>query len=285
MNYRGRFAPSPTGPLHFGSLVAALASYLDARAHQGQWLVRIEDLDPLRESTGAADGILRSLEAHGLLWDEDVRFQSRRHDAYDTILDQWRQQDRIYPCACSRKELQAHDGRHPRQCRQSPDWNQASPFALRFRTPARQGTWPDRLLGKQDYRLQGEPDDFIVRRKEGYYAYHLAVVLDDIDQGINAIVRGQDLLGLTPFHLLLYEALDAPVPSYLHVPLVYNHSGQKLSKQTGAPALDDSRANDNIAQALKALNHGLPEPLRKAPVQEQLAWGIENWRVPALRGH
>lgn len=282
MNYRGRFAPSPTGPLHFGSLVAALASYLDARAHQGQWLVRIEDLDPLRESRGAADDILATLEAHCLFWDEAVRFQSQRHDAYESVLTAWREQDRIYPCACSRKELQAHGGRHPRNCRNAPDWNQAPPFALRFRAEDRQGTWQDRLLGLRNYRIAGEADDFIVRRKEGYYAYHLAVVVDDIDQGINAVVRGQDLLELTPLHLLLYEALAAPVPSYLHVPLIYNHEGQKLSKQTGAPAIDASQASTNIAQAMRALNHALPEPLESAPVPEQLAWGIENWHIPAL---
>ena len=282
MSYRGRFAPSPTGPLHFGSLVAALASYLDARAHQGQWLVRIEDLDPLRESPGAADSILASLEAHGLYWDEGVRLQSQRHDAYDSVLARWQQQDRIYPCACSRKELQANGGHHPRNCRDSPDWNQPPPFALRFRTHVHQGTWQDRLLGLQHYRMEGETDDFIVRRKEGYHAYHLGVVVDDIDQGINAIVRGQDLLELTPFHLLLYAALEAPAPSYLHAPLVYNRMGQKLSKQTGAPALEASQASTNIAEAMKALNHTLPEPLMHAPVHEQLAWGIENWHIPAL---
>jgi glutamyl-Q tRNA(Asp) synthetase len=282
MNYRGRFAPSPTGPLHFGSLVAALASYLDARAHQGQWLVRIEDLDPLRESPGATDSILASLEAHGLYWDEGIRFQSQRHDAYESVLAQWQEQDRIYPCACSRKELQANSGHHPRNCRDSPDWNQPPPFALRFRTHAHQGVWQDRLLGHQNYQIQGEADDFIVRRKEGYYAYHLAVVVDDIDQGINAIVRGQDLLDLTPFHRLLYESLEAPAPSYLHVPLVYNHSGQKLSKQTGAPALDASQASANIAHAMTALNHRLPGSLTGAPVHDQLAWGIENWHIPAL---
>lgn len=282
MSYRGRFAPSPTGPLHFGSLVAALASYLDARARQGHWLVRIEDLDPLRESPGAADSILESLEAHGLHWDEGVRFQSQRHDAYESVLARWQQQDRIYPCTCSRKELQANGGHHPRNCRESPDWNQPAPFAVRFRTQPHEGIWRDRLLGPQSYRIRGEIDDFILRRKEGYYAYHLAVVVDDIDQGINAIVRGQDLLELTPFHLLLYEALGSPAPSYLHAPLVYNHSGQKLSKQTGAPALDADRASSNIAQAMRALNHGLPEPLMRAPVHEQLAWGIEHWHIPAL---
>lgn len=285
MSYRGRFAPSPTGPLHFGSLVAALASYLDARAHQGRWLVRMEDLDPLRESPGAADSILASLEAHGLTWDEEVRFQSQRHASYDAILAHWRGEGRIYPCPCSRKELQQHNGQHPRNCRESPDWDQPPPVALRFRMEPRQGSWEDRLLGRQHFRIEGEKDDIIVRRKEGYYAYHLAVVADDIDQRINAVVRGQDLLDLTPIHLQLYDALGHPAPSYLHVPLVYNDKGQKLSKQTGAPPLDDRYARPSIARAMAALNHPLPASLTSAPVDEQLAWGIENWQIPTLRGH
>lgn len=285
MNYRGRFAPSPTGPLHFGSLVAALASYLDARAHQGQWLVRVEDLDPLREPPGAADAILASLEAHGLYWDEGVRFQSQRHAAYEAVLERWRAEGRTYPCACSRKELQAHDGEHPRDCRNNPDWEQTAPHALRFRMEPGEGSWRDRLLGDQPYRLHGARDDIVVRRKEGFYAYHLAVVVDDIDQGINAIVRGQDLLELTPIHLRLYEALQSPPPSYLHIPLVYNDRGQKLSKQTGAPALDDSRASANIAQAMTALNRPLPASLAEAPVREQLEWGIGNWHVPTPGEH
>lgn len=282
MSYRGRFAPSPTGPLHFGSLVAALASYLDARSQQGEWLVRIEDLDPQREMPLAADGILATLEAHGLAWDGPVRFQSAQAPLYDSILARWRREGWIYPCSCSRREMQAHQGHHPRRCRQQPDWHQKGAKALRFYVDHRCGFWQDRLLGRQPFRLSGEPDDFIVRRKEGFYAYHLAVVADDIDQGINAIVRGQDLLELTPYHLLLYEALRAPVPGYLHIPLVHNHSGQKLSKQTGATAIRPELASNNLTRGMAVLNHPLPAALQGAPVNEQLAWGISHWSVSRL---
>ena len=284
MTYRGRFAPSPTGPLHFGSLVAALASWLDARAHRGQWLVRIEDLDPLRESPEATDAILASLHHHGLLWDESVRYQSQRSDAYDTILAHWRQQQRIYPCACSRTALRANNGYHGAQCRTHPDWDQSGPVALRFKVPAKQGQWQDRLLGPQHYELNGEPDDVVVRRKEGFYAYHLAVVVDDIDQGITDIVRGQDLLELTPVHLQLYEALQAAPPSYLHIPLMLNESGQKLSKQNQAPALDDARAPDNLWQALRALGLKPPEELAPEGVEPLLDWAVSHWDTAPLKG-
>ena len=283
MSYRGRFAPSPTGPLHFGSLVAALASYLDARAHRGQWLVRIEDLDPLREDPTACDRIVATLRAHGLVSDEPIRFQSNQSSYYDDVLARWRQEGRIYPCACSRKEMQASGGYHRRRCRQQPDWQQDRSCALRFRVHPRRGFWHDRLLGRQQFLMEGEPDDFIVRRKEGFHAYHLAVVTDDIDQGINAVVRGRDLLELTPFHLLLYEALGEPLPSYLHVPLVTSRAGQKLSKQTGAAALETASAARNITMAMDVLNHPVPEALRGTPVNEQLAWGIANW-CPAWLG-
>ncbi len=282
MIYRGRFAPSPTGPLHFGSLVAALASWLDARAQRGQWLVRVEDLDPLRESPEATDAILASLQRHGLHWDESVRYQSERSEAYDAILAQWRQQQRIYPCACSRKALGGNNGFHPAQCRTHPDWNQPAPVALRFKMPTKQGQWQDRLLGSRSYELKGEPDDVVVRRKEGFYAYHLAVVVDDIDQGITDIVRGQDLLELTPVHLQLYEALQATPPSYLHIPLMLNEAGQKLSKQNQAPALDDTRAADNLWHALQSLGLTPPKELKKASVEALLDWGVSHWDTAPL---
>ncbi len=285
MTYRGRFAPSPTGPLHAGSLVAAVASYLDARAHGGRWLVRMEDLDPLRESPQAADQILASLEAHGLEWDESVRFQSQRSAAYEELLTQWRHAGVIYPCACSRKQLNANQGRHPGQCRDFPDWHSSEPVALRFAVPDRTDHWNDQLLGPQHYQLQAEIDDFIVRRKEGFYAYHLAVVCDDIDQGITDIVRGQDLLELTPLHLLLYETMKEPAPRYSHIPLVCNNQGQKLSKQNRAPALDDSRASDNLVHALSMLGQKPPAELYRSLPDAILQWGVDNWDRSPLVGH
>ncbi|MDX1589173.1 MAG: tRNA glutamyl-Q(34) synthetase GluQRS [Oleiphilaceae bacterium] len=282
MNYCGRFAPSPTGPLHQGSLVAALASYLDARAHQGRWLLRIEDLDPLRESDSARDRILASLEAHGLHWDGPVRYQSQQHRAYEQRLAQWRQQGRLYPCHCSRKELQASQGRHPRHCRQSPDWHRTGPHALRFALNDTEDHWQDRLLGEIPYALHAELDDPVLKRKEGYYAYHLGVVSDDIDQGVNQVVRGQDLLEATPIHRALYQALEQTPPEYLHIPLLCNEQGQKLSKQTHAPALDDSQASANLWSALRSLFQSPPADLQPAPVTEILQWAIQHWHLEPL---
>ncbi len=284
MAYRGRFAPSPTGPLHFGSLVAALASFLDARACGGTWLVRIEDLDPLRESPGAASRILDDLRAHQLIPDEPVWYQSQRSDAYDDALAKLRHRNRLYPCACSRRELSDHGGHHPRHCRDRPDWEQPEPFALRFPVDNRSGSWRDRVLGDQPFRLERETDDVVLRRKEGFHAYHLAVVVDDVAQGINQVVRGQDLAELTPIHLCLYEALDETPPDYLHFPVVCDARGQKLSKQAGALPIDPAAAPRNISQALVALAHRPPPGLYGAPVDQQLAWAIDAWAPERLEG-
>jgi len=283
MAYCGRFAPSPTGPLHLGSLVSALASFLDARRHQGSWLVRIEDLDPLRESVTARDQILASLEAHGLHWDGTVRYQSQRHDAYEALLENLQQQALLYPCPCSRKELNANQGYHPRHCRQQPDWQTRAPCALRFCLDDRTECWEDRLLGPQAFTLTAEKDDPVLRRKEGFYAYHLAVVCDDLDQGVTDVVRGQDLLSSTPIHLALYRALAVTPPRYLHLPLVRNATGQKLSKQNHAPALDDQRAGHNLWTALTWLGQAPADDLQRAPVTEILTWAQEHWREEPLR--
>lgn len=282
MAYRGRFAPTPTGPLHFGSLVAALASFLDARACNGAWLVRIEDLDALRESPGAARRIMDDLTAHQLIPDESVWYQSQRSDAYNEILAKLRRLDRLYPCPCSRRELSDHGGHHPRHCRDLPDWEQPEPFALRFPVEGRSECWRDRVLGDQPLRLKRETDDVVLRRKEGFHAYHLAVVVDDIAQGINQVVRGQDLAELTPIHLCLYETLGETPPDYLHFPVVCDAKGQKLSKQAGALPIDASAAPHNISQALVALAHRPPDRLYGAPVEQQLDWAISTWNPKRL---
>lgn len=283
MAYRGRFAPSPTGPLHFGSLVAALASFVDARAHNGTWLLRIEDIDPLREEPGATKRILDALTAHQLIPDEPVWYQSQRREAYAVTLTDLQRRGQLYPCPCSRSELNDHGGRHPRACRTHPDWQQPEPFALRFPIDDRSDTWHDRLLGLQPFLLERETSDVVLRRKEGFHAYHLAVVVDDIAQGINQVVRGQDLVELTPIHLCLYEALGATPPAYLHFPVVCNEKGQKLSKQAGALAIDASSAPRNISRALVALAHRPPDRLYEAPVEQQLAWAIRTWDPQRLK--
>ncbi len=280
--YRGRFAPSPTGPLHFGSLVTAVASYVEARVHQGQWLIRIEDLDPLREPPEATGQILRSLDAHGLFPDEPVRFQSRRHDAYQDAINRLLASGRAYRCPCSRKELQANNGRHPRHCREAGLQPGDRPFAVRFALHDEQCHWQDALLGPQHQEVQAELDDPVILRKEGFYAYQLAVVVDDIDQGITDVVRGSDLLDMTAQQQQIFRALGAEPPRWLHIPVILNEQGQKLSKQTHAPALDDDRASENLFRALDALGQEPPASLQTSSPDEILAWACSHWRRRAI---
>lgn len=280
--YRGRFAPSPTGPLHFGSLVTALASYVEARVHRGQWLVRIEDLDPLREPPEATGQILQALEAHALAPDEPVRFQSRRHSAYQAAIDDLLARGHAYRCPCSRKELQAHGGRHPHACRTRPPSPQQRPFAVRFKLHDEDCHWQDQLLGPQRHPVRAELDDPVILRKEGFYAYQLAVVVDDIDQGITDVVRGSDLLDMTAQQQQIYRALGARPPRWLHIPVIRNEQGQKLSKQTHAPALDNSRASANLVDALRALGQNPPNGLAQARLEQILAWACSHWRRQAI---
>lgn len=277
--YRGRFAPSPTGPLHFGSLVTALASYFEARTRDGEWLVRIEDLDPLRESPEAAEQILHSLQAHGLRWDGEVRYQSSRLTTYRLVADELMDLGRAYYCGCSRKELKAHEGRHPYRCRngaQSPD---DRPLAIRFALQDEQAQWHDRILGGQHQSVRAEVDDPVIIRKEGFIAYQLAVVVDDIDQGITDVVRGSDLLETTAQQRQIFQALEGQVPGWAHIPVVLNHDGQKLSKQNHAPALDDSRPSDNLWNALSSLGQRPPRSLRSEAPTGILAWAREHWSL------
>jgi glutamyl-Q tRNA(Asp) synthetase len=281
--YRGRFAPSPTGPLHFGSLVTALASYLDARAHRGTWLVRMEDLDPLRESPEAVDQILASLTAHGLESDESIRFQSRCHPRYQRIIDQLVQQGRAYRCVCSRKQLQANDGRHPNQCREGSVDVDGQPYAVRFGLENENSVWQDRLLGQQHQPVHAETDDPVIQRKEGFYAYQLAVVADDIDQRITHVVRGSDLLDMTAQQCQIYRALNADPPSWMHIPVIVNDQGQKLSKQNLAPALDDSRPADNLLSALAALGQDLSGLPNRLAVDAILQTATERWQPSRIQ--
>jgi glutamyl-Q tRNA(Asp) synthetase len=289
---RGRFAPSPTGPLHLGSLVTAVASYLDAKALGGQWLVRIEDVDTPRTVPGAADAILRSLEAHGLEWDgaSGVMVQSQRIDAYREALAQLGAH--VYPCGCSRREIAsgtAGEIRYPGICRAGlPAGREAR--AYRVRVPDdRTIAYEDRLIGKRYESLETTCGDFVLLRADGIFAYQLAVVVDDAEQGITDVVRGVDLLDSTARQVYLYELLGSrPVPKYLHVPVVREPvSGEKLSKQTNAPPLDDLRASDSLWLALEFLSQDPPADLRRARPTELLGWGVAHWnpqRLSAGRG-
>jgi glutamyl-Q tRNA(Asp) synthetase len=279
----GRFAPSPTGPLHFGSLVAALGSYLDARAQGGRWVVRIEDVDEPRTQPGAGDAILATLEACGFEWDGPVVVQSQRTGSYREALDHLEAAGQVYPCGCTRKEIAdsalASDGAriYPGTCRHGLGPGRSA-RAYRVRTDATPIEFTDRLQGPQSQALSREVGDFVLFRADGYFAYQLAVVVDDAAQGITAVVRGADLLDSTARQIHLQRLLRLPTPSYLHLPVALNAAGEKLSKQTGAtPAGPQS-----VADAFAFLNHAPPADLRGAPPSELLAWGVAQWDVARL---
>lgn len=282
--YIGRFAPSPTGPLHFGSLVAAVASWLDARAVAGQWRLRMEDLDRPRCEPGAADTILRQLEAYGLHWDGAVLVQSQRDDAYTAALAVLKEQNAVYPCACTRSQLaqapRNHEGEilYPGNCRNGVPAD-AVARAWRVCVPDVSLHFHDRIHGNLQQNLAREVGDFIVRRADGLFAYQLAVVVDDALQGITHVVRGADLLWNTPRQIYLQSLLAAPSPLYAHVPLITNAAGQKLSKQTRAPALPQTGRAAAMASALAALGHPPPAGLAGAAPAEQLTWASAHWQI------
>jgi glutamyl-Q tRNA(Asp) synthetase len=271
----GRFAPSPTGPLHFGSLVAAVASWLDARRHGGRWLLRMEDLDPPREVPGAADAILRSLEAFGLHWDGPVLYQSTRHEAYREALAKLRASGMTYDCGCTRREVGKRgrpglDGPvYPGTCRNGLPPGKR-PRAVRVRTGPGVIGFADRMQGSIRQDLAREVGDFIICRADGLYAYQLAVVVDDAHQGITHVVRGADLLDSTPRQILLQRLLGLSTPAYLHHPLVLTPGGEKLSKQTHAPPVDDSDPVPALLRALRFLGETVPEHGEDGSVEEVL---------------
>jgi len=277
----GRFAPSPTGPLHLGSLYTAVASYLDARSRGGRWLVRIEDLDGPRCVPGAVDLILRTLEHHALHWDGAVTYQHERLASYQAALEQLGKAGLTYRCTCSRSRLP--DAIYPGYCRTRPT-AAGQPAALRVIAPARSIAFADLLQGNFEQRLDRDVGDFVVLRRDGIVAYQLAVVVDDIAQQITHVVRGADLLDNTPRQLLLFEYLHAPAPHYAHVPLLVDRTGAKLSKRTMAHAIDDTQASANLALILSLLHHPPPAGLRHASPDELLHWAIGAWdlkRLPA----
>ncbi len=281
---RVRFAPSPTGSLHFGSLLAALASYLDARAHHGQWLVRMEDLDPPREVKGAADQILQTLEQFGLEWDGAVWYQSRRHDRYQQVLQQLIDQHQAYRCYCSRQQISLrHSPVYDGYCRPSNQINRTldpnQPAATRLKVDETTIVFDDAIQGQQQQRLDTEVGDFVIRRKDGLYAYQLAVVIDDADQGVNQIVRGYDLLSSTSRQIYLQQRLGITPPQYSHIPILVNSQGQKLSKQTYASAIDPNQPTASLFQALRLLGQNPPQHLRATSTREMLDWGVQHWQL------
>ena len=278
--YVGRFAPSPTGRLHMGSMVAALASWLDARSKGGTWLLRMEDLDPPREVPGAADDILRTLEAFGLTWDGEVVYQSDRHALYSEALESLKRDGHAFGCICTRKDLAstAVDGLYPGTCKAGLPEGE-TPRSWRFDMPKAAQRWEDH--GRGPSSVAGDSmGDFVLKRADGHWAYHLAVVVDDADQGVTHVVRGADLWTSTAAHMALQQAMNLHTPEYVHVPLVKNDLGQKLSKQTRAQPVSPRDAANVLAKACQALGQPIPDvDSPHAMLQEALA----SWDVSKLR--
>lgn len=274
--YRGRFAPSPSGALHFGSLIAALGSFLQARANRGAWLVRIEDIDPPREVPGAAAAILRELERLGLHWDEPVVYQRARDAAHRAALERLRALDLVYRCRCSRRV--AGPGPYPGTCRELGLGAEVA-GAERLRVNELPIAFTDMLRGQHAENLAFSCGDFVIWRVEDWPAYHLAVVVDDAAAGITEVVRGGDLLAATPRHIWLQKCLDLPTPAYCHLPLALDVDGSKLSKQTLAAPIAGVPASLLLAGALRFLGHQPPLALTGAPARELLDWAVAHWRA------
>lgn len=278
--YIGRFAPTPSGFLHFGSLVAALASWLDARAVGGQWLLRMEDIDPPREAPGAQKAILETLESYGLEWDGEVVYQHDRHQDYAEVIDRLFRQGLAYACTCSRKQLEGYNGIYPGLCRNlGHDQEDA---AIRIRVPELTYSFTDRVQGQFQQHLGKDVGDFIIRRRDGLYAYQLAVVLDDAWQGVTDIVRGADLLDNTPRQLYLQELLGLSQPRYLHVPLIIQPDGHKLGKTYRSAPLPAQQASPLILRALRALGQGTDAAMAEARPAEVLAHAARHWDAQAI---
>jgi glutamyl-Q tRNA(Asp) synthetase len=280
MTYIGRFAPSPSGPLHFGSLIAAVGSYLRARAQNGRWLVRIEDIDPPREQPGAASNILNTLERFGLNWDGEVIYQSQRHERYQAVLDDLYRQGKTYHCQCTRAQIQASGGFYTGACRDKH--HLALNAAVRLRVEIPVVSFNDQLLGLINIEPRLASEDFILKRRDGLFAYNLAVVSDDADCGITEVVRGADLLEPTVRQITLYQQLEWPTPQWLHLPLALQPNGLKLSKQNHAPAIDKLSVVQTLSQALLFLGQTLPDDVTDASPDELLKWAVNHWQLSSI---
>ncbi len=284
--YVGRFAPSPTGPLHFGSLVAAVGSYLEARTHGGHWLLRIEDVDTPRTVPGAADAIIATLARFGFEWDGGVVWQSSRFDAYVAALEALKAGGAVFPCACTRREMAdsalARDGsrRYPGTCRDGlPAGRSARAWRVRAEGIIR---FEDAIQGPQREDLAVDVGDYVALRADGLFAYQLAVVVDDAEAGVSHVVRGADLLDSTGRQVHLQALLGVPTPAYAHLPVATNAAGEKLSKQTLAQAIDGHPPAHALVAALRFLGQDPPAPLGRAPLAEVWAWAHAAWRLAAV---
>ncbi|MFT5838125.1 MAG: glutamyl-Q tRNA(Asp) synthetase [Flavobacteriales bacterium] len=280
--YVGRFAPSPSGHLHFGSLVTALGSFLQAKSQGGQWLLRIEDIDPPREVVGASDSIMRCLEAHHLFWDGEVVYQSNRSDLYNEKIQYLTEQGLTFHCRCSRAQLTSLKLGQVCVCAKQGLSHENN--AIRFKHHNIQQQFYDELLGPVDFHKLEIHSQFTIKRKDALFAYQLAVVVDDIQQGITEVARGADLLNATVLQLALYQAFDSPAPKFLHFPVVVSESGKKLSKQNHAYKINIQDARTNLINALEFLGLSLINELKQGSAQNILNWAIGEWdlnKIPA----
>jgi len=281
-NYRGRFAPSPTGPLHFGSLLAAISSYAPARQAQGKWLVRIEDVDLPRCDSNSTKSILTALDAYGMHWDEEIIYQSQRNKYYQAALDTLSHKNSTYHCACTRKEINKINPStgsthiYPGTCKNGiPEGKTAR--SIRIRTNSTTISFDDCVQGTFAQNIANEVGDFIIKRADDLFAYQLAVVVDDEEQGITDIVRGSDMLDSTPRQIFLQQQLGYFTPRYTHIPLAINSGGQKLSKQTKAPAIKIDDPRPTLINALNFLHQQVPSELRDTDIETIWQWVIQNW--------
>ena len=286
--YRGRFAPSPTGPLHFGSLFTAVASYLQAKFNKGKWLVRIEDVDLTRIQKGASENIIKTLEKFSLFWDEDIYFQSKRYPIYNDYLNFLVENNLLYACTCTRKRIQkiAQIGKmgwiYPDTCR---DLHRpiSDKTTLRLKTNEIEIKFNDGIQGLYHQILHSDIGDQVLRRADNIISYHLAVVIDDFLQNISEVVRGSDLLSNTPLHLILQQHLDFPSPQYVHLPIILNKNHEKLSKQTGAHSIEHENTQFVLFQILRLLKQNPPADLVNCSNSEILDWGIKNWKIDNIK--
>jgi glutamyl-Q tRNA(Asp) synthetase len=277
----GRFAPSPTGALHIGSLYTALASFLAARSQQGRWLLRIDDLDTPRTVKGSVDAIIKTLDCFGLHWDGAVAFQSQQLALYQDALERLMAGGWVYPCSCSRKTLTTEV--YPGYCLNKIILPEQE-HALRVRTDARTIVFDDSLQGPMAENLAALHGDFILKRKDQLFAYQFAVVLDDAIQGVNQVVRGVDLLDSTPKQIYLHQLMNLPLPHYSHLPIIVDQDGYKLSKQTKATAVDPAKPEILLYDLLVLLGQNPPPTMRGANVAELLAWAVLHWNPCPLHG-
>jgi glutamyl-Q tRNA(Asp) synthetase len=280
----GRFAPSPTGPLHFGSLVAAVASYCDAKSRGGKWLLRIEDVDQTRKMAGASEEIIHTLEHYGFVWDDEITYQSQRTALYEVALNQLRDKYLAYPCTCSRKEIADSSTMHgiegaiyPGTCLSHPIKHDF-PAAWRLKTTESLISFQDLVQGRIQHNMAREIGDFVIKRSDGLYSYQLAVVVDDAMQGVTHVVRGADLLNSTTRQIYLQQLLGYPTPVYAHIPLVLNADGQKLSKQTLADSLPKDEVIATLLKAFRFLPNLPTHPPAFKTLPDLWQWALDNWQ-------